>query len=147
MFDITLIDRDCSREDYLKIRAIMKKVGEWQEWQRNLPRYDQLAERAALAAELSDCTVDGVTGVVESGRDCDCVDFVHSSRHQFSGAFAFEKYRQDAQYWADGPLYVGLCRPDELPGNHSRDLALEAFEDGHAHVVSTVRFDEEGCYA
>jgi hypothetical protein len=41
---------------------------------------------------------------------------------------------------------VSLCRPDELPESRSRDLALEAFEDGHAHIVSEVRFDEEGGY-
>ena len=128
------------------IRAIMKKVGEWQEWQRTMDRYDPLAERAALAAELSDCTVDGVTGVVESGRDCDCVSYVWGHRKQFAGVFAYEKFRQDAIYWSDGIHYVSLCRPDELPESRSRDLALEAFEDGHAHCVSEVRFDEEGCY-
>lgn len=144
MFDLNWLDRDTTREDYLKIRAIMRKTGDWHEYAQWKPR---LEERAELKAELDACTVDGKVCVVESGRDCDCVEFVHSSLYRFPGVFAFEKHRQDAQYWADGPLYVGLCRPDERPGNYSRDLALEAFEDGHAHVVSAARFDEEGGYA
>lgn len=147
MFDITLIDRDCSREDYNQIRAIMKKVGEWQEWQRNLPRYDQLGERAAIAATLKEFADDeGYVGVVESGRDCDCVSYCGGTRRKFAGAFEFEKYRQDAQYWADGVHHVTLCPVDEIPEYRSRDLALEAYEDGHAHSVSEVRYDEEGTY-
>ncbi len=148
MFNPNWIDRDCSREDYLKIRAVLKKVGDWGVWQREyVARADYLQERADIAATLKEfADADGYVGIVESGRDCDCVQYCHGARRKFVGAFQFEKERQDILYWADGPAYVTLCRVDELPKSYSRDLALEAYEDGHAHSVSEVRYDEEGTY-
>lgn len=144
MFDINWLPRDTKRKDWLKVRTLMRRCGDWHRYVSN--DTDPLAGRGELQTELAECTINGVTGIVESGRDCDCVQYLHSSTHRFSGVYAFEKFREDQCYWSDGIHYVSLCRPDELPGNESRDLALEAFEDGHAHVVSAARFDEEGCY-
>lgn len=148
MFNPNWCDRDMTREQWNQLRAIMKKVGDWQGWQRDyVERADYLAERAAIAATLSEyADADGYVGIVESGRDCDCVQYCHGARRKFVGAFQFEKERQDIYSWADGPVHVTLCPVDELPRSYSRDLALEAYEDGHAHCVSEVRFDEEGTY-
>ena len=147
MFNPNWCDRDMTREQWNKLRAIMKKVGEWGQWQGAMARADLLQERAAIADTLREFADDeGYVGVVESGRDCDCVSYCGGTRRKFAGAFEFEKYRQDACYWADGPHYVTLCEVSEIPEYRSRDLALEAYEDGHAHSVSEVRYDEEGTY-
>jgi len=143
-FDIGWLPRHTPRDQYEQLRKVMRSNGDFHRYVQ--PTGDRLAERAALAAELSDCTVNGVTGIVESGRDCDCVQYTHSATRTGLTLIAFERERDSIYSWADGPCYVSLCRPDELPGNHSRDLALEAFEDGHAHIVSEVRFDEDGSF-
>ena len=57
---------------------------------------------------------------------------------------SWAKMVEQEHAWAEGPVWQRMLYIDELddvkPG--SRDLALEAFEDGHPHVVSEVRFDE-----
>ena len=79
--------------------------------------------------------MNGVIGVVESGMDCDCSQYTHCTTIENPTAVKLEKDAEHRYEWADGPMGVSYCRPDELPGNSSRDLALEAFEDGHPHVV------------
>jgi hypothetical protein len=39
--------------------------------------------------------------------------------------------------WADGPFYFSIISPSEASKIHysSRDRTLEAFEDGHPHVI------------
>lgn len=146
MFDINWIDRDMTRDQWNKLRNSMRKNGTWYEYVTP-GQGGYLAARAKTAATLSKYTnEDGEVGVVESGRDCDCVEFVHGSKYRFSGVVAFERHRDHAYEWADGPLWVTLCPVEDLPRSHSRDLALEAFEDGHAHSVSSVRYDEDGDY-
>lgn len=89
--------------------------------------------------------------VVWSGRDCDGVQYsgeVHWIDCSEGGKQAVEAHVQATLDWADGPCHYFLMRPSEAQMIHyrSRDLAMEAFEDGHAHVLSEARFDEEGDY-
>ena len=142
-FDIKWLDRDATREQWNKLRAVLKKTGDWRSVVRNA---DPLAIRVEEAAALAACTVAGETGIVESGRDCDCVVYCYGRVETFSGVMAFEKFRDEQVAGSDGIHYVSMCRPDDLPESESRDLAMEAYEDGHAHVVSTARFDEYGGY-
>ena len=147
MFNPSWCDRDMTREQWNAVRRIMKKTSAWGEWQGAMARADLLEERAAIADTLREFADDeGYVGVVESGRDCDCVSYLHGTRRKFAGAFEFQKFENDACYWADGIHHVTLCRVSEIPESRSRDLALEAYEDGHAHSVSEVRYDEEGTY-
>ncbi len=53
----------------------------------------------------------------------------------------FERDRNSMYEWADGPCNLTPCHPEDLPESYSRDLAMEAYEDGHPHVVSEVRFE------
>lgn len=44
--------------------------------------------------------------------------------------------RLNAMPCVDGPFNLTICDPDNVQqAAPSRDLALEAFEDGHQHVV------------
>lgn len=36
---------------------------------------------------------------------------------------------------AEGPTSVWICKPSEEPVYESRDLALEAFKNGHPHLI------------
>lgn len=129
-FTLTMIPRNLTRDEWTKLFRVLRKNGDL------LQNDDPLATRAAVKAELEASVVDGQICIVNSGMDCDCVDYCHSSIVDYRGVFWFEKYEQDAYAWADGPLSIGFCRPDERPGNYSRDLALEAYENGHPHYIT-----------
>ena len=54
-----------------------------------------------------------------------------------ASVMAFIKARDDKAAWADGPFNWVVEKPSRESeySYHSRDLALEAFEDGHPHVL------------
>lgn len=94
--------------------------------------------RAALAARIAAVAVNGRVGVVTSGMDCDCVQYRRESiRDVPESIFAAWRAREEDYESADGPMSISYVRPDECEDGHyvSRDRALEAFEDGHAHYV------------
>jgi len=72
---------------------------------------------------------------VEWGMDCDCVQYHYERNIPAPTVIAFERDRDSMYEWADGPCNLGIGEPVDEPENHSRDLALEAYEDGHPHVV------------
>lgn len=129
--NIQIIDRDCSRSEWEHIWRIMRKVGEAPS------RTDEsvLAERAELAQTIAECVEDDKLCIVTSGRDCDCVEFVYSTLMSRPTVMRLWSEERDTFYWADGPISIGYCRPSERPGNYSRDLVMEAFENGHPHFV------------
>lgn len=133
MFDITWIDRDASREDFRKIYRIMRKCGD----RPSIKDDSVLAERADLKERITRNMEDGAICVVTSGRDCDCAEFVWSSIVHNPSVMKLWGEEQDAYYWADGPIGIGYCKPSERPGNYSRDLAMEAYENGHPHYVTS----------
>ncbi len=98
--------------------------------------HHNINDRAALLKALDRSTDDqGMVCQVESGMDCDCVKYTHSHvRHRLSLMdewMALEK----AYEYAEGYMHIYFVPPKERPESYSRDLALEAFEDGHPHVV------------
>jgi hypothetical protein len=94
-------------------------------------------ENARLRAILNDNQRDGKIGFVRSGMDCDCTKY-YSERVMdgFSSVAAFKKWRSDYHDSLEGPDHSYFVSPDKItPQSHTRDLAAEAFEDGHPHVV------------
>lgn len=140
-FNILDVPRELERAEWLKLWRTVRKYD-------RPSRVDDsiLAERAQIAQEIRDCTEEGMVCVVTSGRDCDMSEFTWVQLVANLSPMKFWGDRQDSYYWADGPMHIGICKPSERPEAYSRDLALEAFEDGHPHIVSSVRFDEEGMY-
>lgn len=126
MIDITKVDRSMTREQWAHFYAILRTHGEQP---RREPDYN-----AAIAARVAECAEDGRVAVNYSGMDCDC--------SQFAGSYlmpavpvAVRHYIADAQHWADGPIYHSISRPSERAPSYSRDLALEAFEDGRPFSI------------
>lgn len=80
---------------------------------------------------------DGKLAVVWSGRDCDCVAYSGSVSIVDANWRAVVAHIDQAYEWADGPCYYGFERPSvaEDIEHESRDLALEAFEDGHPYSI------------
>jgi hypothetical protein len=93
-------------------------------------------DRAALAARIALCAVDGKIWVAESGRDCDCVSYSRPAYQIEATSKAYWKEYTKIADWADGPFSLTIYEADRRPTEyHSRDLALEAFEDGHQHII------------
>lgn len=130
-FRIENFPRDTSREDWNKWIKILRKYGELER------ACDPLAARAELKAELEANVVDGRIAIVVSGMDCDCVQYTHGHIEQYGGVIWFERLERNEHEWADGPKHVGFCKPKEKPKSESRDLALEAYEDGRPHLISS----------
>lgn len=82
---------------------------------------------------------DGTMTVVESGRDCDGSVYdgkIH--RNVPATMTGLRELFESVNEWADGPFKLAPWPADEeLPCYTSRDLTLEAFEDGHPHVIYT----------
>lgn len=105
--------------------------------QRFAPAMDrQINARARLAARIAECTLeDGSMYVAESGRDCDGVQY-QGGAYRIAGTMIayWNEYHSIVRH-ADGPVRLEVCEPTDLPESWSRDLTMEAFEDGHQHVI------------
>jgi len=123
------------------IRSIVQQRGECQNAARvrELSRvHDAINERGAMWARIQRVAVDGQYGVLISGMDCDCVRYSRGSILDLpTGAMAAVKFWDDHCSWLDGPESQHFVTPAlaAKEPSESRDLALEAFEDGHPHVV------------
>ena len=77
-----------------------------------------------------------MVAVVYGGMDCDCSRW--DDRVAILPAVPTVVSRWVDRYHdgAEGPQWTRISRPSRAPKKStSRDLALEAFEDGHPHVV------------
>jgi hypothetical protein len=101
-------------------------------------RGSTVAENAEVRAILDRSWVDGKIGVAVSGMDCDCSAYSRQYTVELpNSVHAFKRWFDEHVSWLDGPESQRFMRPDQVDKtqNWSRDLALEAFEDGHPHVV------------
>lgn len=83
-----------------------------------------------------------VIGVVTWSRDCD-----HACGETKSvipaTLKAYDAFRESQLEWADGPMTFRLERLSEPFRRWSRDMVLEAFEDGHAFHVRDAYTDRD----
>lgn len=98
------------------------------------------AERAAalrLQKAIDDNKEDGLVAVCTQQLDCDCAEFF-TVRHVAADFDTVDRALDDVYACAEGPVRWHIGKPSEnKPGHRSgRDLAMEAFEDGHPHSVT-----------
>lgn len=99
-------------------------------------RLETLRERQALKrAILERALPDGTMRVEESGMDCDCVKYWGRLHTIYATAEAFDALMDEIRAYADGPFNLRVLRIGEEVEAGSRDLVMEAYEDGHPHVV------------
>lgn len=79
----------------------------------------------------------GYVALVESGRDCDGVQYSGIVRYVKATFDSVNDAIADIRYWSDGPCHISIAKPSEVDGIEytSRDLGMEAFENGHAHCI------------
>ncbi len=96
---------------------------------------DVRMRRQGLLRQLRELAEGGQIAVIESGRDCDGVRY-WGRRHLIEATVqAVDALHDRLANWADGPFSLALARPSEPVEYGSRDLAAEAFENGHPHVI------------
>lgn len=98
---------------------------------------DWLAERAAEAAHYASCIEGGMVGIIRDGMDCDCSAYHREAILPAQPYRAWLRSEGRHHSWLDGPERTYVVRPSEITpySDHSRDLAMEAFEDGRAHSI------------
>lgn len=97
---------------------------------------DPLARRASFVAHVRSVERGGMVGVRDTGMDCDCSRW---ERHYNRPAVPrqLEAMMERGYEEAEGPQAFCIIPPVEEEACTSRDLALEAYENGHPHVVYT----------
>ena len=122
--------RRTRKEDPYTLRAIMRQV------YRRSPREvnDPLADRARLAGRIALHAQDGEVLLVVRQMDCDCAEWTSAS--VLPASVLVVQRAIDATYDnAEGRVSWWLASPDEHIERDERDHALEAYEEGHPHVV------------
>jgi hypothetical protein len=75
-------------------------------------------------------------------RFTDCDHASSTGSHLVSANYYAVQQAFDYEFdGAEGPGSCWLAHPSDTPERNSRDLVLEAFEDGHSHSVSEVRYE------
>ena len=100
-------------------------------------REDRLAIRSDLAGLISEKSENGEVAIVHGFIDCDggmrdnIVDTVPAT------VTAVEHFKDEQAKWAEGPIWMNLEKPSDATEleSSSRDLAAEAHENGHPHVL------------
>jgi hypothetical protein len=98
---------------------------------------EYLEVRQSWHKAVKELSENGKVAVIWSGMDCDCVRYSNNVRMVDANWKAIEEHINSTYEWADGPAYYGFEKPSvarELE-YESRDLALEAFEDGHPYSI------------
>jgi hypothetical protein len=102
------------------------------------PVHFAVTYRGNMKAMFDRKAENGKVGVIVSGRDCDCTSYHREYVMDVPASMvAFQREEDRHNDSLDGPESTYYVRPSEVDDGHneSRDLALEAFEDGHPHVV------------
>ena len=91
--------------------------------------------RQSLIRRIAKLQVDGQVAVWESGRDCDSVRYRGFKCLIPATVAAFDALYEHEHQWADGPFSLWVESPLLERQHCSRDLGMEAFENGHSHVI------------
>lgn len=111
---------------HLKREARAKRAGQ----------HDALADRAAFAGVLKHFAEAGRVWVLHTSTDCDHTrgEYLHQIP---ASVLAWDRMETAAYDCAEGPQSFSLLHAHEAEEYRpqTRDLALEAWEDGHPHCI------------
>ena len=102
-------------------------------------RSDPLAHKLQLIKTVKKFAENGKILLIEGGCDCDGSQYQNKT-HLVNATFVeVNAFIEHAEKWADGSIYFDFDFPsnDEDYTRSSRDLVLEAFENGHQHIIYT----------
>jgi hypothetical protein len=132
-----------SKEIWQSIKEIPESRRLWMlnklyEWQK-APYSKRAKNRIKFHKDLQKMQENGKIALVFSGMDCDGVTYQNSVHTVPANWKNVLQYIDDVVNNADGPVYYYLEYPSvaENLTYYSRDLGMEAFENGHSHYIST----------
>ena len=99
---------------------------------------DYLAKRVELQKLISANSELGQVVILESGMDCDCVAF-SNQKYKVDALPVVVRAMMDRIYGnAEGPCHLSIVSPSAAKRLEygSRDLGMEAYENGHPARVS-----------
>lgn len=103
----------------------------------NSRHVDYLTEKQAFIDKIKACSEDGKIAIVTSGMDCDGVKYSGQVHYIEAIPVVVQHGWDEAEKWADGPIYQHIIKPSEARTIEytSRDLGMEAFENGHPYSL------------
>lgn len=96
---------------------------------------ERITKRGVMHARIAQCAHEGRIVVVESGRDCDGVQYSGRTHEIDASLKALVELEDHINEWADGPFSLAIVPWNTEVEYTSRDLVLEAYENGHPHVI------------
>lgn len=124
-----------------QVKRALKQCAKLNDWSPKTSRTIfvdyKINERAGWLAAINAAVEHGKIGVVRSGMDCDCCAYhdeqiVDAPRSIVAWCAEYDEHCD----WLDGPETTRIVKPSQTEvGHQSRDLVLEAYEDGHPHCV------------
>jgi hypothetical protein len=116
-----------------KYRSLIRRLV--RELNRN--KVDFLARRASLKTKIAELQEGGKVAIVYGGIDCDGGRWDNRVTQVPAIPVAVEWWYDRYEAQAEGPQWQRLEKPSVAADfvEDDRDLALEAFEDRHSHVL------------
>jgi hypothetical protein len=116
-----------------KYRSLIRRLV--RELNRN--KVDFLARRADLKTKIAELQEGGKVAIVYGGIDCDGGRWDNRVSEVSAIPVAVERWYDRYEAQAEGPQWQILEKPSVAADlvEDDRDLAMEAFEDGHSHVL------------
>lgn len=137
--DFSLIKAFEANKDAAKFLVVVKQKVRQKiaDWEGPSVLHYRINARGRLENRLNAVTVNGKVVSRSRGMDCDCASWDRATLINRPCLFAEQRSIESAYEWAEGPLSLWYERPTDDFENfsESRDLALEAYEEGHPHVV------------
>lgn len=100
--------------------------------------HDNTQDRLWFLRAIPACAENGQVAIVVGGMDCDCVRYEGHVYRAPATVKDVEAAIEDLYYYAEGPIHWEIMKPSEAAQvkRESRDLIMEAFENGHAWSVT-----------
>ena len=128
---------DFFRENFRVLYALERRGGSADTLSLMLLAERDEERRFHLRGLIAQYQRDGKVWLEESGMDCDCMQYGGRIHEIDATLDAYEQLLGELNQWADGPFSLVFLHPDRVVDVDywSRDLALEAYENGHPHAI------------
>lgn len=106
-------------------------------WDKMMHYHELACHRRTWLRWVQTKAEDGKIAIVQCGRDCDGVEYDDDVTLVDANIKAVDEHIAHQQAHADGPCYFTLMKPSAAAkiSRTSRDLVLEAFENGRQHCI------------
>jgi len=118
-----------------EVKTRLHRIGKMM--MKSLEIEDHFKEKKEIVEAIHESTENGKVAVVYGGRDCDMSQWDNRVTLLPATFAHVNRWADDYMEGAEGPQWWHVEKPSSVEDLEasSRDLALEAHEDGHPHIV------------